>query len=107
MGKDKITAPVNLPDMTDYEKDPVAGEVEIEAMQVKHTPMGTTVEPAKFKIGDKVTTTETVDMDNVTIPEGIVLTVMGVMGDDMYSCVGPEGLIIRQNGAYLEKVKED
>lgn len=78
-----------------------------EPEQIVHTPMGTTIKPAKFKIGDKVTTTETVDMDNVTIPEGIVLTVMGIMDDDMYSCVGPEGLIIRQNGAYLEKVKED
>ena len=76
-------------------------------VQIKHTPMGTTIEPAKFRIGDKVTTVSDIDMDNVKIPEGITLTVMGIMGDDMYSLVGPEGLIIRQNGAYLEKVKED
>lgn len=90
-----------------YKKDPEAGEVEIQAVQMKHTPMGTVIEPAKFNIGDKVKTVSDVDMDNVKIPEDLTLTVMGIMGDDMYSLVGPEGLIFRQNGAYLEKIKED
>ncbi len=107
MGKDKITAPVNLPDMTDYEKDSEAGEVNIEPMQVVHTPMGTTVKPAKFGMSDRVKTTEKVDMDNVEIPEGLTLVVMGILGDDMYSCIGPEGLTVRLHGSYLEKVKED
>lgn len=107
MRKDKITAPVNLPDMTDYEKDPVAGEVEIEAVEIKHTPMGTTIEPAKFRISDHVTTTQKVDMDNIEIPEGINLVVMHILGDNMYSLIGPEGLVIRLPGDYLEKVKED
>ena len=89
------------------EKDENAGEIKIEATQIKHTPMGTVVEPAKFSIGDKVKTVSDVDMNNVRIPEGLTLTVMGIMGDDMYSLVGPEGLIFRQNGAYLEKIKED
>lgn len=94
-------------ELNDYEKDPVAGEVNVEAMQVVHTPMGTTVKPAEFQVSDKVTTTEKVDMENVEIPEGITLTVMHILGDDMYSLIGPEGLKVRLNGAYLEKVKED
>lgn len=103
MGKDKWKAEVNDPIIVEDVDNSVDNS---NPEQIKHTPMGTIVEPAKFKIGDKVTTTEEVDMDNIVIPEGIILTVMGIMGDDMYSLVGPEGLIIRQNGAYLEKIKE-
>lgn len=94
-------------DMTDYKKDPVAGEVKIEPLQVVHTPIGTTVKPAKFGVSTKVTTTQKVDMENVEIPEGTVLTVMHILGDDMYSLIGPENLKVRLHGAYLEKVKED
>lgn len=78
-----------------------------EPEQIVHTPMGTTIKPAKFRISDHVTTTETVDMDNVKIPEGIELVVMNILGDNMYSLIGPEGLVIRLTGDYLEKVKED
>lgn len=78
-----------------------------EPEQIVHTPMGTTIKPAKFNILDKVTTTEKVDMENVEIPEGVTLTVMHILGDDMYSLIGPENLKVRLNGAYLEKVKED
>jgi len=94
-------------ELNDYERDPVANEVKIEPMEVVHTPMGTTVRPAKFRISDHVTTTETVDMDNVKIPEGVELVVMNILGDNMYSLIGPEGLVIRLTGDYLEKVKED
>lgn len=93
--------------MSSYEKDPVAGEVDTKAMQIKHTPMGTTVEPAKFQNGDRVRTTEKFDTANIEIPEGITLCVSGVLGDDMYNLIGPENLKIKLNGAYLEKVKED
>lgn len=78
-----------------------------ELEQIVHTPMGTTIKPAKFNILDKVTTTEKVDMENIEIPEGVILTVMHILGDDMYSLIGPENLKVRLNGAYLEKVKED
>lgn len=78
-----------------------------EPEQIVHTPMGTTIKPAKFNILDKVTTTEKVDMENIEIPEGVILTVMHILGDDMYSLIGPENLKVRLNGAYLEKVKED
>lgn len=79
---------------------------DIETTQIKHTPMGTIIEPAKFVPGDDVKTNQRVDMDNIEIPEYITLTVIEILGDDMYRLVGPEGLVIRLNGAYLEKVKE-
>ena len=79
----------------------------VDNSQIVHTPMGTTIEPAKFQNGDRVTTTQTLDTDNVEIPEGIVLCVSGIIGDDMYSLIGPNNLKFKLNGAYLEKVKED
>ena len=78
-----------------------------EPEQIVHTPMGTTIKPAKFRISDHVTTTQKVDMNNVEIPEGVDLVVMHILGDNMYSLIGPEGLVVRLTGDYLEKVKED
>lgn len=75
--------------------------------QTVHTPTEITIEPAKFKISDHVTTTQKVDMDNIEIPEGVDLVVMHILDDNMYSLIGPEGLVIRLTGDYLEKVKED
>lgn len=86
--------------------DDAASEVEIHPMQIVHTPMGTTVKPAKFGISDHVKTTQKVDLNDVEIPEDVDLVVMGILGDDMYSLIGPEGLVLKLNGAYLEKVLE-
>ena len=106
MARKKTTKKQDI-DFSTYEKDPNAGEVEIQAMQVMYTPMGTTVKPAQFRVSDRVITTQKVDMDNVEIPEGITLVVMEIMGDDVYGLIGPEGLVVKLNAAYLEKVKED
>lgn len=112
MGKDKFKAKVNdelyeeLPDMTDYERDLVADEVKIEPMEIVHTPMGTTVKPAKFGIGEQVCTNKDVDLGNTTIPEGFNLTIMRLFGDDVYGCTGPEGLSVSIKGEDLEKRKE-
>ena len=112
MGKDKFEAKVNdpimeeLPDMTDYEKDPMAGEVDIEPMEIVHTPMGTTVKPAKFGMGEQVRTNKEVDLGNTIIPEGFELTIMRLFGDDVYGCTGPEGLSVSIKGEDLEKRKE-
>ncbi len=76
---------------------------EVEDTQMVHTPMGTTIQPAKFFPGDTVITSQKISEDNVTIPENIELTVMSVNGDDMYSLTGPNGLVLKLNGAYLEK----
>lgn len=78
-----------------------------EPEQIVHTPMGTTIKPAKFRISDHVTTIQKVDMNNVEIPEGVDLVVMHILDDNMYSLIGPEGLVVRLTGDYLEKVKED
>lgn len=90
-------------------KKPIKAEVndplftEVEDTQIVHTPMGTTVEPAKFSPGDVVKTVAKIDENNVEIPEGIILTVMSANGDDMYSLIGPNNLSFKLNGAYLEK----
>ena len=93
-------------DFSTYEKDPVAGEIELKPMQIVHTPMGTSVKPAKFGISDRVTTSQKVDMENIEIPEGIELTVMNIIGDDMYGLIGPNNLSVRLHGSYLEKSKK-
>lgn len=77
--------------------------VDTETEQVVHTPMGTTIEPAKFVIGDKVMTSAKISTDNIEIPENVELTVMGVIGDNMYSLIGPNNLVVKLDGAYLEK----
>ena len=46
-------------------------------------------------------------MNNVEIPEGVDLVVMHILDDNIYSLIGPEGLVVRLTGDYLEKVKED
>lgn len=85
-------------------KKPIKQE---ETEQIVHTPMGTTIKPAEFKMCEVVKTSQKVDLNNVEIPEGIELTVMSILGDDMYTLVGPEGLVVKLGGAYLEKVEEE
>lgn len=71
--------------------------------QVVHTPMGTTMKPTKFVLGDVVVTKETVGANNVEIPKNVKLTVISTLGDDMYTLTGPNNLIVELNGSSLEK----
>lgn len=80
--------------------DPLINDAE---NMVVHTPMGTTIKPAKFLLGDKVVTTQNVDANKVKIPEDVQLTVMSVLDNDKYILTGPNNLIIELDGAYLEK----
>jgi len=82
-------------DTSKLEKDPVAGEVEIKK-----------VEPRRFIPGEKVTTLLKTH-NNITIPQGVVLTISQIVSDNMYNVLGPDGLVLTISGAYLEKVKED
>ena len=81
-------------DTMQLEKDSVTGETEIKK-----------IEPRKFIPGQKVTTRLKTD-GKVQIPEGIILTISQVVGENMYNLLGPNGLVVTLGGAYLEIPKE-